>query len=80
MKEAKMSWCDLLLGYLRFVFYELRKDFLWFYKGFLFLFFSFLGLWKWIFGLKMGFSQLVMDGVFFVDLGSTQKIKSIVAV
>ena len=70
----------MLLGYLRFVFYELRKDFLWFYKGFLFLFFSFLGLWKWIFGLKMGFSQLVMDGVFFVDLGSTQKIKSIVAV
>ena len=44
LKEEETNSCDLLLGYLRFVFYELRKDFLWFYKGFLFLIFSFLGL------------------------------------
>ena len=58
IKEVETSWCDLLLVYLRFVFYELRRDFLGFYKD-LFLYF-------WVcerrfFGHEMGFSQLVMN-------------------
>ena len=60
VKEEGTSWCALLLGYLQFVFYELRKYFLGLYKGF----FNFLIFWvceSRFLGLKMGFSQLVMD-------------------